>query len=152
MEISITGLAGHHLDEIAVTAREIDKEEIWLQTGKPLGQVLVGAIDCSSESWAGYADDDLVCIWGVTVGDISRGVGVPWLIATDGLEEITVPFLRRGWYYLNRMKVTYPILQNVVYEKNVTAKRWLQWMGFDMGEIVEYGAHRAPFRHFQWRQ
>ena len=151
LEIRVSELTEYDVEEIATTARDIDKEEIWLQTGQDLDEALSDAIDFSSESWAGFVDYELVVIFGVSVGSIKDGIGIPWLIGTDQIEDVSVPFLRRGWYYLNRMKSSYDILQNVVYDKNVIAKRWLNWMGFEMGSVIEYGRHRAPFRRFEWR-
>ena len=151
LEIRVSELTEYDVEEISTTARDIDKEEIWLQTGQDLDEALSDAIDFSSESWAGFVDYELVVIFGVSVGSIKDGIGIPWLIGTDQIEDVSVPFLRRGWYYLNQMKSSYDILQNVVYDKNVIAKRWLNWMGFEMGSVIEYGRHRAPFRRFEWR-
>ncbi len=140
----------NHVEEISTTARGMDRLEVLYQSGLELKPALELSYRISSECWAGFADERLVTVFGVGATAPLDGIGAPWMIATPELERLAIPFLRRNWYYLNRMKMSYPVLTNVVYAENDVSIRWLTWMGFEMGEIELYGPQAKPFRRFSW--
>ena len=152
MEADVRELDVDTLAEAAVLAREIDKEEAVYQTGKLIKDALWDAYRMSSSSYAGRLDGELVCVWGVCATAPMEGLGAPWLVATPKLEDAAVPFLRRCWYYLNKMKSDYDMLFNIVYAENTTAIQWLTWMGFEMNEAQLYGPMSKPFIPFYWRR
>lgn len=141
-----------HVAEIATTAREVDRLEIFYQTGKGLPEALEYAFDLSTRVWAGYVDDKLITVWGVALGSVADGVGVPWQLATDDLERVAVPFIRRCWHYRNIMREGYDVLHNNVWAGNHTSIRWLKWMGFKLGEPVPMGPFREMFIPFSWKR
>ena len=148
---SVITADSRHVAEMSRRARRVDRLECFLQTGRRLHRQLPVTFDISSAAWAGYADDDLVTVFGVAAAAPLDGIGMPWLVATPRLERVAVPFLRLNRGYFEQMKEGYTVLTNVVYDENIAAIRWLRWLGFEIGEPHPWGHRRAPFRRFQWR-
>jgi len=47
------------------------------------------------------------------------------------------------------MLAVYPRLVNHVDERNEASKRWLSWLGFELGEPEPHGPFGIPFRPFR---
>lgn len=69
---------------------------------------------------------------------LSKGIGAPWMLGTDGIMEARWQFLRESAYWLNQIKQDYDILWNRVHSKNTVHIKWLKWLGFDFGDEVVY--------------
>ncbi len=138
------------LAECAAKAREVDRQEAMLQTGKPLDEALWRSYRMSTGCYAGRLDDDLVCVWGVAALAPLEGIGQPWLVATPMIDRAAFPFLRQCWYYLNKMKDDHDFLWNVVWEENTAARQWLAWMGFEMKQPQNVGPFNRKFIPFEW--
>ena len=152
MKVDVVETTPEILDELDELARDIDRIEVWYQTGQNLRDCLEISFDHSTVCRAGYGDGVLGCVWGVCLADIREKRGVPWLIGTDTLEAHAIPFLRNCCYHLNEMKDGYDYLSNDVYAENKTSVRWLRWMGFKFGEARPFGPFLQPFHHFTWRR
>ncbi len=151
MEVEVRPATLEDIHEIIPIAREIDKEEAYAATGEDISEALELTFLISSTAWAGLVDGKLVTVFGVAVESLFEGKGQPWLVATDDLVKYQVAFLRRNKLFLDHMKEGFPYLHNWVDERNVIAKRWLKWMGFEMSEIMLHGPMNTPFRHFEMR-
>jgi len=152
-EVEIIPTTEEHLDMMEEQAREIDRTEVWYQTGMPFRYGLDISHQLSTHCWSGFHKGDLVTVGGVCLADIADKTGQPWLVGTDKVDRAAVPFLRNSWYYLNKyMKDGYDYLYNHVYDENVSAKRWLTWLGFEMSEPQPYGPFGQSFRKFEWRR
>lgn len=151
MDISIVPATPVHIAAMARRARQIDRVEAYYQTGRTLPDALAYAARISSEIWAGRVDGDLVALWGVGAIQPLSGIGAPWLVATDRLNDVAIPFLRRNKANLDRLRQSYDVLRNVVYAENTSAIRWLKWMGFKMQDPRPFGPLNKPFRQFEWR-
>jgi len=77
-----------------------------------------------------------------------QDVNVPWSVFTDDIEKMPMQFLRacKQWKKENPG----PML-NVVLDENEQTKKWLTWLGFNLGPPFEYGPHRKLFRAY-WSQ
>lgn len=140
------------LFELAETAREADKVECYYQSGMKMLDGLDLSYSMSTLCKSGFYDGKLVMVWGITMVNLEEGIGQPWMIGTDEIENATLPFLRNCCYYLNEAKEGYNYLYNYVYGENDTAIRWLNWMNFKMDEAAPYGPFGAPFHRFHWRR
>jgi hypothetical protein len=152
-EVEIIPTTEEHLDMMEEQAREIDRTEVWYQTGMPFRYGLDISHQLSTHCWSGFYNGDLVTVGGVCLADIADKTGQPWLVGTDKVDRAAIPFLRHSWYYLNKyMKDGYDYLYNHVYDDNVSAKRWLTWLGFEMSEPRPHGPFGQAFRKFEWRR
>jgi hypothetical protein len=88
-------------------------------------------------------------MFGVVRSTSDKDVGIVWLLATDRIKECSREFLRQNGYYVQAMRSQFKLLMNVVDDRNTQAKRWLEWLGFQMDEAVPYGPDKLPFRHFR---
>lgn len=85
------------------------------------------------------------------VGDINvlAGVGAPWLLGTDAVDLNFRRFLRGSIDWRNQLLARYAIMRNLVDDRNVVSKRWLQWLGFRLLDPIELRGH--TFRLFELR-
>jgi hypothetical protein len=77
--------------------------------------------------------------------------GNPWLLGTRHLEENWVTFLRESRRWLKMMDTDYTILWNYIDARNTTTIRWLEWLGFQIGDAPEMrveGTHVLKFMRY----
>ena len=150
MKVEIKEVDDDILLSLSQEAREIDREEVYYQSGMDMADALELSYSLSTVCKAGFLDDKLVNVWGVCLMNLEDGIGQPWMIGTDEVENATLPFLRNCCYYLNEMQQGYSSLYNHVYADNAIAIRWLKWMGFKMQDAAPYGPFGKPFHRFYW--
>lgn len=78
-----------------------------------------------------------------------ENIGVIWLLGTDEMVKVKIPFLRNCKFWLDAFSGLYPVLFNVVSKENKLHITWLKWMGFEFTkEYPEYGLNKEPFIEF----
>jgi hypothetical protein len=80
------------------------------------------------------------------------GSGVIWLLGSDELVQrpLSRQFIKECRVHLKWLGVNYTYLHNVIDERNIVHKRWLEWLGFEFTKrIPEYGVERRPFLEFK---
>ncbi len=105
-------------------------------------------MSASGEAWAGLADGELVCLFGVVPLSLVGVTAVPWLLGSPLVQMHGRTFLRLNKQFIERWRRDYPVLRNVVHARHRRAVRWLQWLGFTLGEPVSMEPHGAPFHPF----
>jgi hypothetical protein len=76
---------------------------------------------------------------GVTIGGI-------WLLATPGIYENKIDFMRNCKKYLRIMHERYEFLTNFIDAQNVPSMTWLPRLGFrPCARVEHYGHARVPF-------
>ena len=136
-------LAGH--------MRKPDREEIWAAAHERPSDAIIKSLQVSRDASTGFADDRLVCMFGVGSPMICSTLGVPWMLATDELERCARPFLRRSRKAVGEMMNGYQVLRNHVDARNTAAIRWLGWVGFDISPAEPFGIDGLPFHPFEMR-
>lgn len=149
MEISVDPATQEDIDFVAEHARDDDRIEAYSQTGHEITYALNLTYAMSSVSWCGKVNGKPVVVFGVTPDGVFGESANPWMIGTDEIIRYQVPFLRRCCYYVNIMQRDFPYLHNYVDERNTVAKRWLKWMGFEIGEVEPHGPFGDAFRYFK---
>ncbi len=148
MDTVIVRMTREHLEYVAEHCRETDRKEIYLQSGLDPHLALDVTAEFAEGAWAGIHKGVPVAVFGVNRASILSDIGVPWLVATDGIMDCQIAFLRLGRNHMKRIFRAFPVMSNYVWEKNHAAIRWLKWLGFDIGEPETYGAGHAQFRRF----
>lgn len=92
--------------------------------------------------------DRIVAMFGVR--DMERGQGAVWLLGTDELEDVAMPFLRLSKSWLLRLAAGgFHWLGNVVDIRNEVHIRYLKWLRFTFDpEPVKAGPFGMPFLRF----
>jgi len=90
-------------------------------------------------------------IFGCGTIDIINSIGAPWLLGSDAIERHYRHFLRGSIFWVRKMRAEYSLLRNTVDDRNEVAKRWLAWLGFEIGEAVPRGYEQLPFRTFEMK-
>ncbi|WP_428659501.1 hypothetical protein [Reyranella sp.] len=136
-------------DARMLVLRAADREEVEALTGRDPREALVASVERSASAWAGRADGELVCLFGVVPMSLVGVVGVPWLLGSDAVARYGRPFLRRNRVYLREMLRVFPVLRNVVDARNAVSIRWLRWLGFTLGTPQPMGVRGLPFIPFE---
>ena len=72
-----------------------------------------------------------------------------WLLASDGLKDISIPFLKQCRGVTDIFQKRYPILYNFVDERNTLHIKWLKWCGFTfINKHERFGYEQIPFYEF----
>jgi hypothetical protein len=138
-------------DALTLVLRRADREEVEALSGRDPRAVLVESVERSTYAWAGLADGNLVCLFGVCPMTLVGVTGVPWLLGSDAVCAYSRPFLRRNRAFVHAMLKEYPVLRNVVDARNAVSIRWLRWLGFTLGEPMPMGAPACPLSPSPWR-
>ena len=76
-------------------------------------------------------------------------VGYIWLLGSNGITDIRIPFLRQSKLWLPVLGQPFRVLTNVVDERNKTHIKWLRWIGFTFVKRHEQmGVQKRPFYEF----
>lgn len=108
--------------------REEDKREIWhMSRSSPLNALMSGLLYGES-CWTVQWGNKVVAMFGVTRTD--EVTGSPWMLASEDLKKIKLPFLRECHQYVEVMSEDFEILTNCVWSQNNIHIQWLKWLGF----------------------
>lgn len=148
---SITPVSLRHVTELAQGMREADRQEVWAAGHQTPEQAVHLSLAASRQAWVGLADERVVFIVGVGSGTILCLTGVPWLLATNKMEQHARRFLRESREMVAVMREDYALLRNYVDVRNRVAIRWLRWLGFEILPPEPFGIDSLPFHPFEMR-
>lgn len=121
---------------VAANMRQADRDEIWASYFSTPHEALTRAMKISEKCWTLVCDGEPVAMFGVARRGMLSNVGSPWLLGTDKVKKYTPAFLRLSPIYVSKMMEGFVRLENYVDFRNKLSIRWLQWMGFELGELV----------------
>lgn len=140
-----------HAHTLAPVMRLADRLEAEAALGLSPLDGLKRSLASSVEAWAGMADGELVCIFGLSYLNVLAGEGCPWLLGSDLVERHSRAFLRRNKVMVAHWLEVFPVLRNHVDARHTVAVRWLRWLKFTILPPVPYGPLRLPFHPFEMR-
>jgi ribosomal protein S18 acetylase RimI-like enzyme len=114
---------------VAENLRIADKEELLAGGTEDFKQCLVDSFTSSSICRVALVDGVPVAVLGVCDSGIA-GVGVIWMLGTDGIYKISRQFLKGSMRELRMLANEYKTLFNYVYTDNKLSIKWLEWLGF----------------------
>lgn len=132
---------------LAANMRMADIIEVRRSHGLNPLEALQFSVEHSDECYSMFLPDgQIIGMYGCGGVDI---LGVPWLLCTDHLTKVSKPFLLRCHQFVNQWNDRYPILFNYVDVENLTAQKWLRFLGFTFIRLVpDYGVEKSPFYEF----
>ena len=132
---------------IAENIREDDRREILAMNGEEPLDAMVSGFIYSDNPRTVLVGDTPVAMFGS--GEVEPGVGVVWLLGTDGIEDISIQFLRESKHWLEQLHDKYEMLFNYVDERNTVHIKWLRWLGFKfINRHEQFGVENRPFIEF----
>lgn len=136
------------LEYIAANLRPADAAEIkaTVEGEEDLFWPIVESWFDSTMSWLILDKTGLpVGVFGVSP-HAAMGVGIVWLVGTDGLDAIGLALGRQTLRYVKEMQEIYPILWANVDGRNSRALQWLSRAGFTLADSdLHYGPERRLF-------
>lgn len=139
-----------HIAHVAAWMRACDVAEIWASHHYTAQAALLEGVAVSTLAYTAMVDGEPVCIFGVAPRSLLTGEGLPWMLATDGLQQIERVLARMSKPVVEAMLDAYPMLGNWVDARNTRTIRWLKWLGFTVEPAAPFGAEQLPFHRF-WR-
>jgi hypothetical protein len=136
------------IDPIARSARQADRDEIEEGCGQSIASALTLGLRSSVAAHVIAWGDTPLAAFGDVCYSPGAGIGIPWLISTDAIEQHPRAFLRICKPLVAQMLERHQTLINYVDTRNTAAIRWLEWLGFSMGSAEPYGPAGLLFRRF----
>lgn len=111
--------------------------------------VLVESWDASVASWLIVDSSGLpIGIFGVAAHLVS-GVGIAWLMGTEGVEREALSIARQTRRYVERLQEFFPVLWANVDARNELSMKWLEWAGFTISDANgSFGPEKRLFLQF----
>ena len=135
------------IDWLAPRLRKADKAEIKAFAGVSPKDALTVSFVASTCRYTAEWEGEPIIMFGA--GPVEEGVGAVWLLGTDMIKKVRVPFLRESKRCLEALHDEYPLLFNYVDARNTLHIRWLKWLGFTfINRHPEFGVARIPFYEF----
>lgn len=128
-------------DHITRNMRAQDIEEIEASGSVPPDEAVMASLALSSH---GYCVVDRVgepCAMFGAAPHPLPGVGVAWMLGTDGIRREAQSIARQTPLYIEQLHTAYSVLWNYIDARNSISKRWLRWGGFELLKDVELGGH-----------
>jgi ribosomal protein S18 acetylase RimI-like enzyme len=126
--------------------READANEVMASSGHSPEEAIVYSFRVSEVCYVIDFNYVPFLIFGLARHEGFENVGVPWMLATDEINDhrIAIAKLSRRW--AEEFNRRYEYLVNYVDVRNELAKRWLEWCGFqETRTIVNFGVGQIPF-------
>ena len=94
-------------------------------------------LQTSAQIWGGYADDELVILWGVIPGSLLSPEASIWSWSTPVVRKYRKTFVKLSREVVSAMLREYPILTGFCKGQS----HWIRWLGAEFGEpIGEYSS------------
>jgi hypothetical protein len=137
------------LEYISENLRTADMDEIAATTTEDPFWALFESWEGSTAAWL------IVDLTGLPIGifgvapHLVPGLGVAWLIGTDGIEEAALSVARQTRRYVDELQSLYPILWANVDARNELSMKWLEWSGFQLSDAnPSYGPEGRLFLEY----
>ncbi len=144
-----------YANQMANHVRDTDKMEVYRTSGQDIRSALLDSVDVSDDDmcWAALYNRLPVAMFGandITPEDcpehLRESIGGIWLLATPGIYNNKLDFMRNCKKYLAIMHERYEYLTNFVDAANIPTLRWLPALGFRPARVIEdFGFAREPF-------
>jgi len=134
----------HDVCELAPNLRSEDKREVntlgktseqSLLSGYLFGRVCRSIINNYGQ---------VVGMYGVVPADSKTGL--VWMLGSDKLKKIKIPFLKESRTEVEKMNILLPHLWNIIDSRNELHLKWIKWCGFKI--IGERMVNNVKFYEF----
>jgi len=138
---------------LAPRLREADKHELKAASGLPPEAALRQGFGLSTACHSVVHDGQVIGMFGVGQHPHEPETGLCWGVSAPDL--MTGPrkvwFIRNTPLILDLQHKDHPKLWGLIDTRNKLHMRWLEWSGFEFGEVFIAGPEKRPFQEF-WRR
>lgn len=141
--------------ELSKTLREEDRLEVEHASGMTAEVALRYCLAVSNIAYAVIKEGRVVALMGISEDphwDTQRGVGRPWMLASEELKTIRKSFLRDCRGYLESWLEYHGYLEGYVWTQNAVHIKWLEWLGFQFDPPAPFGINNELFMRFHMTQ
>jgi hypothetical protein len=138
-----------HVGTLAARMRQIDRLECRIMGHSPK-EALRMCLRYSTLAYTAKVDGRAEAMFGVSAVSLLAGEGSPWLLMTDDAIRQAKSLVRDARRYSDLMQCVFPVLRNHVHADNHVAIRWLQRLGYGIGDVIDMNGH--PMRLFERRK
>lgn len=134
-----------HARQLASCMREGDVQEVRASGDQSPFEALKFSLEKSKCACALFADDKILCIWGVVEKDGYPGVASPWILSSVHVDTFPILFYKESVRIIAGLRARYRVIVNMIdarYEKSV---KFYRKLGFDISDPVPYGIFGLPF-------
>lgn len=137
-----------HALQLAGRLRAEDEAELVALGTEPS---LVLRLSVSSSVYTRVAMDDgkPIALWGLAVPSLIGRTASPWLLTGPGVEKNKKKFLLESAQFVELAIQAFPHLENWCDARYERSLRWLNWLGFRIGEPESRGPLGMMFRHVE---
>lgn len=132
MMLKIVDATPRHMRELQRHMREADRAEVIGMSGD-LDQAMRVTWNESMMTKAAILDGKVAAVWGVG-GTALGGVGRPWMLTTPAFERLKFKAVRTAYSEVSKWLAIFPRLENHVDAAYRGACRFLEVLGFRLGE------------------
>jgi hypothetical protein len=141
-----------HIEYVIKHTRAEDRQEIMDSIGATVEQAFM-SIPEGNRVWVSIDRKGVpFMLFGVT-DDVEerdgKRAGIPWMIATDELDNNWMYVLKISKEYIQRMRQGYAYIGNTIRDSSKKSIRWLKWCGFEISGRTKCGINKnVDFRIF----
>lgn len=149
--IEVRPITPDAIDALLPRLRPVDRLELDCMMPENQRAGLIRMAERARRARAAYIDGEIVGIFGVSAQGVLSSTGCPWMLATPLIErhDVKREFIAGSRVVLGWLAQDFARLWNVVSVENRAAIRWLGWLGFAFGDVVDVNGQ--PFRYF-WKE
>lgn len=129
-------------DHISKNLRACDLDEIEAMGATTPGEALKVSLALSSHAFAVIGGDGQPCAMFGAAPHALPGVGIVWMLGTDGILGNSLGIARATRRYFDELNDAYFVLWNYIDARNTASLRWLRWGGFKLLKDVSFGPHQ----------
>lgn len=136
--------------EIAPLLRPDDVAELTKSGDTPEGAI-IRSFNMSDHVWLARLNDEPAALIGIGRTSILGNIGSPWFLTTPVMDtwEAKRELLRLSPTFVSDFMGEYDMLSNYVDAQYVRALRWLEWLGFTIGEPIQSPITGAVFHEIK---
>lgn len=137
--------------ELVPHLRACDVEELTLSAGPNFTEALVKSIAMAGGEAESAIDPDgnVIAILGCCKVKENDKLGIPFMVCSDAVDKYPKHVIHDAKERTEQWNKKYPMLINMVYAGNKTTIKWLEHIGYTIGDLNEHwGFAKAPFYTF----
>jgi hypothetical protein len=143
MRVEVVETIPEHVIELCETMRARERKA-FDALGAEAEHRLTQELAQSLHTWTGLVDGKVVAVVGIKTAGVLNDEGMVWLILSENAAFYPVTFLRRGREHLELMQTLFKKLYGYVQADFGCSVKWLEWLGFTLGE------EENGLRRFEW--
>lgn len=135
-----------HIRELCENIRERERA-VLERLGETAEHFVTAEVASSLQCWAGLADGEVVCIWGIqTTGPLAEDAYV-WMVCSEALATYSRTFLRHSREALETVRPFFKRVYGCVFDDFDKSTRWLEWLGFEVAAPNHKGLRLFELRN-----